>query len=52
MKHKDKLKLARKMTPKLHTGLFLTPEWEARKRGIASRKVKSLSVKKKGEVIK
>ncbi len=36
MKNK-KLQLARRMAPGHRSGVFITPQWEARKRGIASR---------------
>jgi len=46
MKHKDKLKLAKKMAPKLRSGFFLTDAWQKRKDAIAKRVEKKLLVKK------
>jgi hypothetical protein len=47
MKHKDKLKLAKKMAPKLRTGFFLTEAWQRRKDAVANRVAKKLLIIKK-----
>lgn len=47
MNHKQKLTLARRMNGNRNSGAFLTPQWEARKRGIATRVRKQEKATKK-----